>query len=190
MEVSSVLEEGEETHTHTSPVRRGNEPAMGQQSLHEATTHEVAAPTPSLDAVAALQRQVEVLSARVVGQTMRGTNKVLAGLAHFSPDMRGAIMLAGLKLPGFTTFTGKTDPEEHITEFQSQMSFHQPDSKSPQLLARPVAGDVLWLYLAISESEAGLLRQPDDEGCGDQVSLRGKAGLCLNCDGQEVEAVF
>ncbi|GAA0171985.1 hypothetical protein LIER_25902 [Lithospermum erythrorhizon] len=56
----------------------------------------------------------------------RGINKELAGLAPFSPDIQGAIIPVGFKLPTFTKFTGKTDPEEHIAEFQLQMSFHQP----------------------------------------------------------------
>ncbi|GAA0142386.1 hypothetical protein LIER_03294 [Lithospermum erythrorhizon] len=55
--------------------------------------------------------------------------KEILGLAPFSPDIRGAIIPTGLKLATFTKFTGKTDPEEHIVEFQSQMSFHQPDNR-------------------------------------------------------------
>ncbi|GAA0157892.1 hypothetical protein LIER_15053 [Lithospermum erythrorhizon] len=38
-------------------------------------------------------------------------------------------MPVGIEVPVFTKFTGKKDPKEHITEFQSQMSFHQPDSR-------------------------------------------------------------
>ncbi|GAA0154797.1 hypothetical protein LIER_43291 [Lithospermum erythrorhizon] len=67
MEVSSILEEEEETYTHTPLVWKGNEPTTGQQSHHEATTQEAAASAPPPDAVAALQRQVEDLSARVGG---------------------------------------------------------------------------------------------------------------------------
>ncbi|GAA0139962.1 hypothetical protein LIER_35170 [Lithospermum erythrorhizon] len=39
-------------------------------------------------------------------------------------------MPAGMKLPAFTKFTGKMDPEEHVAKFQSQMSFHQPNNGS------------------------------------------------------------
>ncbi|GAA0174570.1 hypothetical protein LIER_27937 [Lithospermum erythrorhizon] len=67
--------------------------------------------------------------ARVAGQVRRGTNTRLAGLAPFSVDIRSAIMPDGMELPAFTKFTDKTDPEEHIEEFQSQMCFHQPDSR-------------------------------------------------------------
>ncbi|GAA0140475.1 hypothetical protein LIER_35245 [Lithospermum erythrorhizon] len=78
--------------------------------------------------MAAFQRQVDARSAKVAGQARRGTNTQLVGLAHFSRDIRGVVMPVKLKLPPFRKFTRKTDPEDHIAEFQSQMSFHQPDN--------------------------------------------------------------
>ncbi|GAA0166972.1 hypothetical protein LIER_40286 [Lithospermum erythrorhizon] len=38
-------------------------------------------------------------------------------------------MPVGMKLPSFNKFTGKTDLEEHIAKFQSQLSFQYPCSK-------------------------------------------------------------
>ncbi|GAA0160542.1 hypothetical protein LIER_17076 [Lithospermum erythrorhizon] len=61
----------------------------------------MATPIPQYDSMAALRRQVDALFAKVAGQTRRGTNTELAGLAPFSPDIRGAIMLVVLKLPAF-----------------------------------------------------------------------------------------
>ncbi|GAA0161269.1 hypothetical protein LIER_17627 [Lithospermum erythrorhizon] len=95
-----------------------------------------------MDAVAALQLQVDAFSARVARQERRGTNNKLAGLAPFSPNIRGSVIPAGSKLSAFTKFTRKTGPEEHISEFQSQMFFHQPDTRVyykafPSSLARP-----------------------------------------------------
>ncbi|GAA0156314.1 hypothetical protein LIER_38252 [Lithospermum erythrorhizon] len=116
METLYFREEEEETYTHTPPMRGNREPAAGHQGHHEATAGCVAAPAPQLDAMAALRREVDSLTAKVVGQTRRGTNTELAGLASFSPDIRGAIM-------------PETHPEEHIAEFESQMSFHQPGNK-------------------------------------------------------------
>ncbi|GAA0155033.1 hypothetical protein LIER_12856 [Lithospermum erythrorhizon] len=41
-----------------------------------------------------------------------------------------SVMPAGIKLPTFTKFMGKTGPEELVGEFQSQMCFHRPDSRA------------------------------------------------------------
>ncbi|GAA0170562.1 hypothetical protein LIER_24792 [Lithospermum erythrorhizon] len=84
VEVWSVLEEGKETYTYTPPVLRGNEPVTGQHSRHEAATVGAMAPAPPPDAIRALQRRVEALSARVARQTRRGTNTELTGLAPLS----------------------------------------------------------------------------------------------------------
>ncbi|GAA0183842.1 hypothetical protein LIER_31188 [Lithospermum erythrorhizon] len=78
------------------------------------------------DTLASLQKQIDTLIERIAGQTRMGTNMELAGLAPFSPDIRSTTMLVGMKFPSFTKFTGKMDPEEHIVEFQSQMSFQHP----------------------------------------------------------------
>ncbi|GAA0164328.1 hypothetical protein LIER_43679 [Lithospermum erythrorhizon] len=86
-------------------------------------------PAQARDVVALLQKQIEALIERVTGQMRRGTNTELPGLAPFSPDVRRATMHVGMKLPSFTKFTGKMNPEEHIAEFQSQMSFQYPCSK-------------------------------------------------------------
>ncbi|GAA0158648.1 hypothetical protein LIER_15614 [Lithospermum erythrorhizon] len=92
--------------------------------------------------MAALQQQVDALSAKVAGHIQRGTNTELARLAPFAPQIRSAVVLAEMKLPVFTNLMGKTDPEEDIAEFRSQMSFHQPDSRVyykafPSILAGP-----------------------------------------------------
>ncbi|GAA0167034.1 hypothetical protein LIER_40296 [Lithospermum erythrorhizon] len=103
-----------------------------------------------------LRRQVEALSLRVVGQTRRGTNTELTGLAPFSPAIRVAIMPAELKLTAFTKFTGKTNLEEHIAEFQSQMSFHQTDSTVYcKSFSASLAGPALkaYTYIRIEEAE-------------------------------------
>ncbi|GAA0154770.1 hypothetical protein LIER_12658 [Lithospermum erythrorhizon] len=44
----------------------------------------------------------------------RGTNTELAGLAPFSSKIRSATMPVGMKLPSFTKFMGRMNPEEHI----------------------------------------------------------------------------
>ncbi|GAA0169489.1 hypothetical protein LIER_23964 [Lithospermum erythrorhizon] len=45
-EVSSVLEDREETYTHTPPVRRNDEPVMGKQSPHEVAAGDTETPSP------------------------------------------------------------------------------------------------------------------------------------------------
>ncbi|GAA0185351.1 hypothetical protein LIER_32639 [Lithospermum erythrorhizon] len=111
------LEEGEETYTHTSRRGRRNELVTGQQSRYEVAIGDPVAPAPPQDVMAGLRRQVDAFSARVARQTRHDTNTELAGLATFSPDIRGEVMPAGLKLPTFTKFTGKIDPDEQIAEF-------------------------------------------------------------------------
>ncbi|GAA0162787.1 hypothetical protein LIER_18805 [Lithospermum erythrorhizon] len=92
---------------------------------HDSPAPEAIAPEPPSDVVAALQRQVDALSARVAGQVRRETNTELAGLAPFSAKIRRAITPAEMKLTTFTKLSGKMDLEEHIAEFQSKTSFHQ-----------------------------------------------------------------
>ncbi|GAA0168130.1 hypothetical protein LIER_22916 [Lithospermum erythrorhizon] len=87
-------------------LRMAHEHVVGQQSRHDALALEAVAPTPSTYAMVVLQC-----------------------LAPLSPEIRSAIMQAGMKLTAFTKFTGKTDPEEHVAEFQSQMPFYQPDNR-------------------------------------------------------------
>ncbi|GAA0146944.1 hypothetical protein LIER_36421 [Lithospermum erythrorhizon] len=78
----------EETYTYTPPVRRENEPVVGQQSCHDAgqqsrhdaTTRDAMSPAPSPNATTVLQRKVDALSARVAGETRRGINTELVGL--------------------------------------------------------------------------------------------------------------
>ncbi|GAA0175925.1 hypothetical protein LIER_29015 [Lithospermum erythrorhizon] len=110
---SFVREDREETYTHTPPVKKNNAPLTGQQSHHEAPTPEVSVLAQATDAVASLEKQIQALSERVSGQMRKVTNMELAGLAHFSPDIRSATIPVGMKLPSFTKFTGKIDPEEH-----------------------------------------------------------------------------
>ncbi|GAA0173076.1 hypothetical protein LIER_26769 [Lithospermum erythrorhizon] len=43
----------------------------------------------------------------------RGTNMEFAGLTPFSPEIRSVAMPVEMKLPTFTMFSGKTDPENH-----------------------------------------------------------------------------
>ncbi|GAA0176296.1 hypothetical protein LIER_29309 [Lithospermum erythrorhizon] len=124
VEVSSIREAREETYAYTYLVQKGNKLMARQQSRHDATARDAMAPTPPPDAIEALLRQVDALSTRVAGQARHETNIELATLAPFSPGIHSAVMPVGFKLLTFTKFTGKTDPEEHITEFQSQMSFH------------------------------------------------------------------
>ncbi|GAA0147700.1 hypothetical protein LIER_36568 [Lithospermum erythrorhizon] len=112
-----------------SIIHPGNEPVTGQQSRHDASAPEAIAPKPPTDVVAALQQQVDALSVRVACQVRLGTNTELEALALFSPEIRRTFMLTGMKLPTFTKFTGKPDLEEHLIEFQSHVSFHQPDSR-------------------------------------------------------------
>ncbi|GAA0160986.1 hypothetical protein LIER_17412 [Lithospermum erythrorhizon] len=83
VDVSSVREDGEETYTHTPPVRRGNEHVTGQQSRHEVMIGDVVPLAPPQDTMAALRRQVDALSARVPGQTRKGTNTEFARLSPF-----------------------------------------------------------------------------------------------------------
>ncbi|GAA0149892.1 hypothetical protein LIER_43080 [Lithospermum erythrorhizon] len=94
------------------------------------------------DAISTLQWQIDALSANIVGQARRRTNTELAGPILFSPEIRSVATPVGMKLLTFTKFTEKTDPEEHIAEFQSQMSFQHPCSKVncrafPSSLAKP-----------------------------------------------------
>ncbi|GAA0174041.1 hypothetical protein LIER_27513 [Lithospermum erythrorhizon] len=91
------------------PVRISNDPVTGQQSRHDASLSEAVAPVPPTDVVTALQQQVDALSARVTGQVRLGINMELVGLVPFSPKIRRAVMPAGVKLPTFTMFRGKTD---------------------------------------------------------------------------------
>ncbi|GAA0183336.1 hypothetical protein LIER_30762 [Lithospermum erythrorhizon] len=79
MEVSSVREDGEETYTHTPPVRRNQEPIKGEQSRHKVAAAGTIASDPQQDFMAALRRQVDSLSVRVSGKTRRGTDTKLAG---------------------------------------------------------------------------------------------------------------
>ncbi|GAA0142012.1 hypothetical protein LIER_03014 [Lithospermum erythrorhizon] len=110
-------------------VMTNNEPFPGSQSHHEAPVPEISAPAYATDVVALMQSQIEALTERVTGQMRRGTNTELAGLAPFLPEIKSATMPVGMKLPFFTKFTGKTDPEEYIAKFQSQISFQHPCSK-------------------------------------------------------------
>ncbi|GAA0163105.1 hypothetical protein LIER_19057 [Lithospermum erythrorhizon] len=78
MELSSVREDKEETYTHTPAVRTDNELLTGQNNRHEAPEPEAMAPTLVADAVSALQRQTDALSAKLVGHVRRGTSTNLA----------------------------------------------------------------------------------------------------------------
>ncbi|GAA0169524.1 hypothetical protein LIER_23989 [Lithospermum erythrorhizon] len=49
----------------------------------------------------------------------------MEGLAHLSPEIREAVMPLGFKMLTFMKYTGKNDLEDHIVEFQSQLSFYQ-----------------------------------------------------------------
>ncbi|GAA0143411.1 hypothetical protein LIER_04103 [Lithospermum erythrorhizon] len=82
---------GRRTIPYTAPVRRESELVAGQQSRHDAASHEAVAPAPPTDAMVPLQWQMDSLSARVAIHVRPGTNTELAGLAPFMLEIRSAI---------------------------------------------------------------------------------------------------
>ncbi|GAA0141172.1 hypothetical protein LIER_35344 [Lithospermum erythrorhizon] len=63
------------------------------------------------------------------GANCWGTKTELARLAPFWPDIKSATIPVGVKFPSFAKFTGKSNPEEHIVEFHSHMSFYHRYNK-------------------------------------------------------------
>ncbi|GAA0158907.1 hypothetical protein LIER_15815 [Lithospermum erythrorhizon] len=62
-------------------------------------------PVPTKEIVTSLQKKIDALTKRVVGQTRWGINTELAGLAPFTPQIRSATMPVGMKLPSHARFT-------------------------------------------------------------------------------------
>ncbi|GAA0158629.1 hypothetical protein LIER_15600 [Lithospermum erythrorhizon] len=138
VKVSFVREDGEETYTHTPPVRMGNELMAGQKSRHDALAHEAVTPAPPADVVAAIQWKVDALSIKVAGLVQRGTNTEQAGLAPFSLEIRSAVMPAGVKLPTSTKFTERPTRRNMSPSFSHKCLSTSPIAGCTTRLSYPV----------------------------------------------------
>ncbi|GAA0168131.1 hypothetical protein LIER_22917 [Lithospermum erythrorhizon] len=91
-------------------------------------------------------------------------------------------MQARLKLFAFTKFTWKKYPEEHIAEFHSQMSFHQPDNRVycrafPSNLTGPALKSFNRLPEGCIRTYVSQVRQDKDDHCLMTLKQRGTESI-------------